>query len=212
MKLLTFAGAPAERARTAAILPLLICVGVLSAACGSTGGSIPVEQVPEEPVAANSEYIIGVGDMLAIQVFDQEKMSGRMKVRSDGRVSLPFVNDVEAAGKTPGKLAAELEAGLKSVVLAPKVTVVVEESSPLNISVLGEVREPGLQMLQRGAGVAQALASAGGLTNFAHKDRIFVVRGTPKPVRIHFTYDALTRNVGRATTFLLQPGDVVIVE
>ena len=60
--------------------------------------------------------------------------------------------------------------------------------------------------------MAQALAAAGGLTNFAHKDRIFVVRSTPKPVRIHFTYDALTRKVGPASAFRLKPGDVIVVE
>jgi len=135
-----------------------------------------------------------------------------MRVRSDGRISLPFVNDVQAAGKTPLKLGGELEAGLKAMVLNPKVTVVVEESRPLTISVLGEVSKPGTQTYERESGVAQALAAAGGLTNFAHKDRIFVVRSNPKPVRIHFTYENITRKVGPASVFRLKPGDVVIVE
>jgi polysaccharide biosynthesis/export protein len=182
------------------------------AACGSAGGGIPVEQYKEESTDGAGEYVIGVGDMIVIQVWDQEKMSGRMRVRSDGRISLPFVNDIEAAGKTPGKLAADLETGLKSVVLNPKVTVVVEESRPLTISVLGEVAKPGTQTLERDYGVAQALAAAGGLTSFAKKDRIFVVRSTPKPHRVHFTYDALTRTVGAAAKFRLKAGDVVVVE
>jgi polysaccharide export outer membrane protein len=150
--------------------------------------------------------------MLGIQVFDQPQISGKMRVRSDGRISVPFLNDVQAAGKTPLALTSELEAGLKSVVLNPKVTVVVDESRPLTISVLGEVAKPGTQTYERESGVAQALAAAGGLTNFAHKDRIFVVRSTPKPVRIHFTYEAITRKVGAASTFRLKPGDVVVVE
>ena len=139
-------------------------------------------------------------------------MSGRMRVRSDGRISLPFVNDVDAAGKTPITLTADIESGLKGVIVNPKVTVSVEESSPLSISVLGEVSKPGLQPLQYDAGVADALAAAGGLTPFADKDRIFVVRTRPEPVRIHFTYDALTRAIGRAASFRLKAGDVVIVE
>lgn len=188
------------------------CLSGLLSACGSTGGSIPVEQYKEEPDPTQGEYVIAVGDMLSIQVFDQPTMSGRMRVRTDGRISLPLVNDVEAAGKTPSKLSADIEGGLKSVVLTPRVTVVVEESNPLTISVLGEVAKPGTQPLERDAGVAQALAGAGGLTHFAHKDRIFVVRNTPKPIRIHFTYEALTQRVGAASTFRLKPGDIIIVE
>jgi polysaccharide export outer membrane protein len=90
--------------------------------------------------------------------------------------------------------------------------VVVEESTPLSISVLGEVSKPGSQVLQRELGVADALAAAGGLSAFAHKSRIFVVRNGPPPVRIHFTYDAITRKVGKASQFRLRAGDVVIVE
>jgi polysaccharide biosynthesis/export protein len=199
----------------ARVVLFLLGVGtaaVLTACASGTGGAIPVEQYKEEGTAGTGEYIIAVGDMLSIQVFDQPQISGRMRVRSDGRISLAFVNDVQASGKTPVALASELEAGLKSVVLNPKVTVVVEESKPLTISVLGEVSKPGTQTYERDSGIAQALASAGGLTNFAHKNRIFVVRSTPKPVRIHFTYEAITRKVGPASAFRLKPGDVVIVE
>lgn len=194
------------------ILTLALAGPLLTACASGTGGAIPVEQYKEEPDPGSGEYIIAVGDMLGIQVFDQPQISGRMRVRSDGRISLPFVNDVQAAGKTPLKLGTELEAGLKAMVLNPKVTVVVEESRPLTISVLGEVSKPGTQTYERESGVAQALAAAGGLTNFAHKDRIFVVRSNPKPVRIHFTYENITRKVGPASVFRLKPGDVVIVE
>jgi len=187
-------------------------------ACASTGASIEVDQLKDapDPLSANSEYVINVGDMLSIQVWEQDKMSGKMRVRSDGRISLPLLNDVDAAGKTPVRLARDLEASLKSVILNPMVTVVVEESKPptLSISVLGEVAKPGVQALDPGAGVAQALAAAGGLTTFAHKSRIFVLRSDPqtKPTRIHFTYDALTRTAGRASLFRLKTGDVIVVE
>src|SRR5206468_4404503 len=137
---LTSIGARMERIGAAwtIVLVLVSCLTGLFPACGSTSGAIDVSQLKEEPTTGN-EYVIGVGDMLSIQVWDQEKMSAKMPVRSDGRISLPFVNDIEAAGKTPTKLASELENGLKSVVIAPRVTVVVEESKPLSISILGEV-------------------------------------------------------------------------
>jgi polysaccharide biosynthesis/export protein len=74
----------------------------LSLACASgTGGSIPVGQYVEAADPPSGEYVIVVGDLLVVQVWDQPQMSGKMKVRSDGRITLPFVNDVEAAGKTP---------------------------------------------------------------------------------------------------------------
>jgi polysaccharide export outer membrane protein len=199
------------------VLVVVSCLAGLFPACASaSGGSIEVDQLKEapDPSPAGNEFTISVGDMLSIQVWDQDKMSARMRVRSDGRISLPFLNDVEAAGKTPVKLAAELEAGLKKVIIDPRVTVVVEESKPptLSISVLGEVARPGVQALEPGTGVAQALAAAGGLTTFAHKDRIFVLRTGPPAVRIHFTYKALTSLSGRAPLFRLRTGDVVVVE
>jgi polysaccharide export outer membrane protein len=157
--------------------------------------------------------VINVGDMLSVSVWEQEKMSGRMRVRSDGRITLPLINEIEAAGKTPTKLAGDVEAALKSVVLNPKVTVVVEDSKPPTISVMGEVGKPGPMTLDPNTGVAQAIAASGGLSPFAHKDRIFVVRSTPAPpVRIHFTYEELTRSVGPASQFRLKPGDIVVVE
>jgi polysaccharide export outer membrane protein len=77
---------------------------------------------------------------------------------------------------------------------------------------MGEISKPGPMPLARDMGVAQAIAAAGGLTTFAHKDRIFVVRATPKPVRIHFTYKELTQEIGAASKFRLKPNDIVVVE
>jgi polysaccharide biosynthesis/export protein len=187
---------------------------VSACASGSSGGAaIEVEQLKDQAATtAPREYVIGVGDVLNIQVYNEAQASGRMRVRSDGRVTLLFVNDVDAAGKTPVQLARDIETSLKKFIVNPTVTVVVEDSTPLTISVLGEVSKPGPQSLQRDTGVADALAAAGGLTAFAHKDRIFVVRTVPEPVRIHFTWDALTKGVGRAPLFRLRAGDVVVVE
>jgi polysaccharide biosynthesis/export protein len=204
------------RAEWTVVLIVMGCLTGCFMACTSSGGSIEVDQLKEapDPSPTGGEFTIGVGDLLSIQVWDQDKMSAKMRVRSDGRISFPFVNDIEAAGKTPTKLAGDLEEGLKSVILTPRVTVVVEESKPptLSVSVLGEVAKPGVQALEPGAGVAQALAAAGGLTTFAHKSRIFVLRSSPQAIRIHFTYEALTSTAGRAPLFRLRSGDVVLVE
>jgi polysaccharide export outer membrane protein len=183
-------------------------------ACASAiGGAIDVDQFKDEGEVATTpgEYVIGVGDMLNILVYNDTQVSGKMRVRSDGRISLALLNDVVAAGKTPAALAADIETGLKKFILNPQVTVSLEDVT-LMISVLGEVTKPGPQPLLRESGVADALAAAGGLSAFAHKDRIFVIRARPQPVRIHFTYDALTKGIGHAPSFRLRAGDVVVVE
>jgi polysaccharide export outer membrane protein len=198
--------------KRAASLVVAGCLAGWVAACASSGGAIEVEQFKSEPETTQAEYVIRIGDLLSVQVYSDEKASGRTRVRTDGRISLPLINDVDAAGKTPIKLAGDIEESLKTLLVNPRVTVSVEESAPLSISVLGEVEKPGAQVLTHEAGVADALAAAGGLTRFARKNRIYVVRTKPDPVRVHFTYEALTRGTGAAALFRLRPGDVVVVE
>jgi polysaccharide export outer membrane protein len=185
----------------------------ITIACSSgLGGSIPVDQYKEPAGLTPAEYVINNGDTLSVAVWEQPNMSGKMRVRSDGKISLPLLQDIDAAGKTPSKLVTDIEASLKTIILNPRVTVVVEESKPPTIAVMGEVNHPGPVPVDPQTGVVQALAAAGGLTTFAHKDRIFVVRQTPAPVRIHFTYEELTRTAGPASAFRLRPGDMVVVE
>lgn len=186
------------------------------AACATTSKAPFVwvdewRSTPETP--GNGEYVIGIGDALNVQVWEQEKMSAVVRVRSDGRISLPFLDDVPASGKTPVLLARDLEERLKPFIVRPQVVVAVDESRPLSVSVLGQVGEPGLHNLTPGAGVAQALAAAGGLRDFAKRDRIFVVRtGSDSPVRIRMTWDDITAGIGGAGRFRLRAGDVVVVE
>lgn len=172
-------------------------------------------EVEDAKVVDSVEYVIAPGDTLQVRVFQQEAMSARVRVRADGKVSLPLVNDLPAAGKTPTALATELQVRLKEFINTPVVTVSLEESRPLSVSVLGEVLRAGVVTLEPGAGVLQALAAAGGLTDFAHRDGLFVLRkvgGEPAPRRIRFHWDALTRGEGRGARFVLQPGDVVVAE
>lgn len=182
-------------------------------ACSSVKGKYTwADQLPVTPQA--TAYSVGVGDHIAVQVWDNEKLSTRGRVRSDGKISLPLLNDVEVTGKSPEQIAKEVEHRLtaSNLVLKPRVTVLIEEAQPVTVSVLGKVTRAGTFPLAPGAGVAEALAGAGGLTEFAHKDRIFVLRRTPEPVRIRFTFKSLTDLSGRAVVFRLRPGDVVVVE
>jgi len=171
-----------------------------------------VDEWREPGPVSKGEYVIGVGDLLNVLVWDQEKMSARVRVRSDGRVSLPFLDDVPVAGRTPVALARSLEDRLKQFIVTPQVTVVVDEAKPLSVSVLGQVDQPGLYNLDPGARVAQALAAAGGLKDFARKDRIFLLRSVDGTTRIRMTYDDVTAKTGRAFSLRLRSGDVVVVE
>ena len=201
--------APLRNARTArALFAVLLSVG--AASCASAGSFVWVDDVTPAQLAA--DYVIGAGDVLTLKVFNQESLTTEARVRSDGKITAPFVGDVEAAGKKPGDLRRELEAGLKPFLVNPSVLLTVKETRPLAITVLGEVGRPGVVTLEPGAGILQALANAGGPNDFADRDRIFVLRRSPQVTRIRFTYEALTRGVGRASTFAMQPGDTLVVE
>jgi polysaccharide export outer membrane protein len=173
-----------------------------------------VNELRSPTASSNSsdEYLINSGDTVNIRVFEQDAMSSRVKVRADGKVALPIIGDTEVRGKRPSDLARELESKLKEYMVTPRVTVNIDEFQAIAVSVLGEVVHPGSYPLDANAGVLQALASAGGMTEFASRDRIFVLRRRPTLKRVRFTFDMLSQNEPHAAAFVLQTGDVVVVE
>ena len=158
-----------------------------------------------------SEYVIAAGDVVSVRVYGQDGMSTHGKVRSDGKVSVPFLGDVAVLGKQPAAVAKEMEVGLKNFITTPNVTVSVDEFQPITVSIIGEVSHPGTIAIDRSTSLLQALANAGGLTENANRDDIFVLRSAPVPRRIRFTYELLTRSAP-TSPFRLRAGDVVVVE
>jgi polysaccharide export outer membrane protein len=188
---------------------------LLLAGCPSSNGPfVWAQDYAVTPTGAEGAYTIGVGDMLNVQVYDNDKLSTRARVRADGKISVPLISDVSVEGKSPNQLAREIEQTLKTqnLVLSPRVNVVVEEVPPIKVSVLGAVSRAGTYSVDRGSGLAEVLASAGGLTEFAHKDQIYVLRKTPEPVRIRFTFESLVNGPSAAAAFRLQNGDVVVAK
>jgi polysaccharide export outer membrane protein len=193
--------------------------------CGS-GRYVWIDDVKSP--RAEGEYVIAQGDLVSVRVFNQESMSTRVRVRSDGKIAVPLVGDVDATGKTPAALSRELAGRFKEYVVSPMVTTTVEETQPTSVSVLGEVTHAGIYTLDASAGVLQALAAAGGFTEYASRDAIYVVRRAPvidggspdtapgaaaePPPRVRFTFSSLVQGGGRAAAFRLHAGDVVVVE
>ena len=195
--------------RAAVVVACLMVAGACGACATVQIPFVWVDEWQEPELPTANAYVIAVGDVLNVQVWAQDNLSTQVRVRSDGQVSLMFLGDVPAAGIPPAALGRVLEDRLKGFIVSPQVTVAVEEAARLNVSVLGQVVSPGVHELVSGAGVAEALAVAGGLRDFAHKDRIYLVRSG---ARIRMTYEAVTAGLGRAGRLRLRAGDMLVVE
>jgi polysaccharide export outer membrane protein len=193
-------------------LPLSVLLALAVGGCGSTGSYVWYQSLPPEAALQSNEYVIEVGDTVSIRVLGHEEMTLRQKVRTDGRLALLLIGDVMAAGKRPSALKAELEGRLKDYIVSPSVAVNIDDTEPLTVLALGEVAKPGVIPLEQDPRLARAIALAGGLTDYASRSGVYVVRGQPKPARIRFTYESIYRNIGGAGDFLLQRGDLVEVE
>jgi polysaccharide export outer membrane protein len=161
---------------------------------------------------ADNEYRIGVADVLDISVWNVAELEKTQPVRPDGRISLPLVNDVVAAGRTPMELRDELTKKLASFVHNPDVAVVVREINSLKISVMGQVKTPGRYDLKGPSTVLDALALAGGFTEFAARRKITILRNEGSTVqRLHCDYEAAIRGDKSTGNTTLMPGDIVVV-
>jgi polysaccharide biosynthesis/export protein len=201
-----------KRRQMAAVIVVL--AGLASAACASAPPArfVWVDEYKGTPAAAAPVELIRPGDTVDIRVLGQEQLSGKARVRTDGLVTLPFVGDVTAGGLPATKLATVVEQRLKTYVNSPMVAISVEPAAAPPIAILGEVARSGKYPYEPGMRVLDVLALAGGLTEYAHKDRIYVLRGRPTPTRIRFDSRRLLGAEGRAVSFALEPGDVVVVE
>jgi polysaccharide export outer membrane protein len=199
-----------KSAARVSFLALILAV----ASCRHAGEYVWVDQYkgvkPADPV-----YELAPGDLVAVRVLGHDDLSTRAKIRTDGRISVPYLDDVDIAGQAPAQVAEKLRREFLQFVAHPVVTVTVDEPHPFTIPVTGEVTRPGIYALDSRAGVLQALASAGGLTQFAHEDQIYVLRSASErggPIRIRFKYESLAHAEGQSGTFQLQRNDIVVVE
>jgi polysaccharide export outer membrane protein len=160
------------------------------------------------------EYLIGPADVLEIAVWNNTLISRTVPVRPDGKISIPVLNDVQAAGLTPMQLQAVLAKALAGYIQTPEVSVIVREVHSFKVSVIGQVRTPGRYELTGPVTVLDALAMAGGLNEYANRGRISILRREGALTKqIPFSYDKLTP--GDASkgqeNFVVQPDDIILV-
>lgn len=166
---------------------------------------------PKAAAATNPAYVIGPEDTLYVNVWKEPDLTATLPVRADGMISLPLLNDVQAAGLTPMQLAASLTDKLKKYVADPRVTVTVTQMNSQRVYVTGEVSHSGAMPLTPDMTVLQALSSAG-FTQFANTKGIYVLRtenGQQKKFPVN--YKKLIKGEDPSSNVLLKPGDTIVV-
>lgn len=165
-----------------------------------------------QAAAAVEDYKIGPQDVLRIDVWKEAELTRTVPVRPDGKISLPLLNDVQAAGLTPAQLANVITEGLKKFINSPQVTVTVNEINSRRVYVTGEVAHAGAFPLLPNMTVLQALSSSGGFTQFAKTKAIYVLRVEDgKQVKHPFNYKEVLAGRKQDENINLQPGDVIVV-
>ena len=161
----------------------------------------------------DASFMIGNDDVLAINVWKEPDISRSIPVRSDGKISLPLVGEVQATGQTPLKLEQEIAARLKSYIAEPEVTVIVQQINSQKFNILGQVTRPGSYAIANAATVLDAIAVAGGFRDFAKQKAIYILRqgadGTQ--TRLRFNYKEVVKGQNPAQNIKLLPRDTIVV-
>ena len=191
-------------------LTLVLAVATIA---GPASGQQPVKAALDRNQAPElGEYRVGREDVLQISVWKNDAMSRTVPVRPDGKISLPLLNDVQAAGLTPMQLRDMLIKKMVEYVPAPEVSVILLEVRSFKVSVIGEVPRPGRYELKSWTTVLDVLAMVGGFSEFASRSRIVILRPEGKGMkRIPFNYNKAIADAGEQENVYLRPGDVVVV-
>lgn len=177
----------------------------------STSGA--AASMPSPAPIPITDYVIGPEDMLQITVWKNESLSRAIAVRPDGKISLPLLHDVQAAGLTPMQLQEKLAIALGEFMPNPEVSVSVTDVRSYRVSVLGEVQKPGVLQLKSDTTVLEAIALAGGFRDFASPGKIMIIRknGDGQTHKIPFNYNRVVKDNRGEGNVTLKSGDVVVV-
>jgi polysaccharide biosynthesis/export protein len=202
-------------------LMVLVSVGLFAqsdhpsgqAPTGDTGKSTGDHGAAIKSAASDDSYVIGANDVLAINVWKEPEVSRSVPVRSDGKISLPLVGELQASGQTPRQLEQEISKRLESYISEPEVTVIVTDSKSQKVNILGMVVKPGAYLLTSSTTVLDAIAMAGGFKDFAKQKSIYVLRQAPDGTqkRIPFNYKEVIKGKNPEQNIRVQTGDTVVV-
>jgi polysaccharide biosynthesis/export protein len=201
----------------AGVLALSLLVGDVGLLAGGMRASQAKPAQPRTPQGAvPPDYIIGSEDVLVVMFRREKDMSAEVVVRPDGRITLPLLNDVQAAGLTPAQLRDKVTEEAKRFVEDPSVTVVVKQINSRKVFITGQVNKPGPYLLGDRMTVMQLISMAGGLTEYAKKKKIVILRDAgPQPgsrqTTFRFNYEDVQNLKNLGTNIELKPGDTVIV-
>jgi len=190
--------------------PILLAVilSFLLLACATT----PTKTRESESVASSRQYTLGSEDVIEVSVWKEEDLSKVVLIRPDGRISLPLIGDIQAAGLTAEKLAENIKKALRDYVESPTVSVIVQQINSLKIFIQGEVASPGVLELRSNITLLQAISLAGGFTEWAKKDKVAILRRSgDKEIRIPIDYEKILSGKDPSQNILLKRGDTVIV-
>jgi polysaccharide biosynthesis/export protein len=206
-----------------AAYPVLSVLALLLVSVGAFAQSGPASQPPSPATAtdkrpsgkahSDNSYVIGANDALAIDVWKEPNVSRAVSVRSDGKISLPLVGELQASGQTPQQLEQEITKRLQSYISEPEVTVIVSESKSQKVNILGMVAHPGAFLLTSSTTVLDAVAMAGGFKDFAKQKSVYVLRQAPDGTqqKIPFNYKDVIKGKNPEQNIRLQSGDTVVV-
>src|SRR5437660_6301881 len=178
-----------------------------------TSGDMKTTTASTNLKAHDDSFQIGPDDVLAINVWKEPEISRSVPVRSDGKVSLPLVGEVQASGQTPKQLEAEISKKLASYMSEPEVTVIVQQIKSQRFNILGQVAHPGTYPLSNPTTVLDAIALAGGFRDFAKKKSIYVLRqiADGSSTRLPFNYKDVIKGKDSQQNIKLEPRDTVYI-
>jgi polysaccharide export outer membrane protein len=161
----------------------------------------------------DDSFVIGNDDVLSINVWKEPDLSRSIPVRSDGKISLPLIGELQATGRTPLKLEQEIAGKLQPYLEEPEVTVIVQQINSEKFNILGQVAKPGSYAINNSATVLDAIALAGGCRDFAKRGSIYILRRNPdgSESRIPFNYKDVIKGKNMAQNIKLRPHDTIVV-
>lgn len=198
---------------TIGIIGVWLVLIIISIAYPQEGKDLSLKKQPQGEVVADSDrYIIGPEDILYIHVWKEETLTRTVSVRIDGKISIPLIDDIQAAGLTPLKLKDILTEKLKEFVESPNVSVIVMEANSFKVYVSGQIRTPGVYRLRSETSVVQIIPMAGGFTDWANTKKIIIIRKeNGKERRFTVNYKKIVDGDDPASNIILKAGDTIIV-